>query len=247
MDADNSNCLCDLLQRLGTAAILVDRDGKVVGLNEAAEECLGNGLQIRNRRLIAAHPAAQRALAQLIEGSRDGCNAHAGASDQVVVARRNARPLIVRMIRLDGDAHSPFHPAHAIVVVLDAGRVSLPTQSQLESAFGLSCGEAQLAILLAAGQMLENAASLCGISYETARKRVKTLFEKTDTRRQSELVALIIRIGTLSGATPVVAGEMMRPMPRPLLIDGRLPPTRHPLGAIQITSRSDRWKQASTA
>jgi DNA-binding CsgD family transcriptional regulator len=243
MDADNNNCLCDLLQRLGTAAILVDTDGKVVGLNEAAEDCLGNGLQIRNRRLIAAHPAAQRALAQLIEGSRDGCNAHAGASDQIVIARRNARPLILRMIRLDGGAESPFHPARAIVVVLDAGRVSLPTQAQLKSAFGLSCGEAQLAILLAAGRMLENAASLCGISYETARKRVKIVFEKTDTRRQSELVALVIRIGALSAATPVVAGEMMRPMPRPLLIDGRSPSTRHLLGAIQITSRSDRWKQ----
>jgi DNA-binding CsgD family transcriptional regulator len=247
MDAVNNNCLCDLLQRLGTAAILVDRDGKVVGVNEAAEDCLGNGLHIRNRRLIAADPAAQRALAQLIDGSRDGCNAHAGASDQVVVARRNARPLILRTIRLDGGADSPFHPARAIVVVLDAGRVSLPTQSQLESAFGLSCGEARLALLLAAGQMLENAASLCGISYETARKRIKIVFEKTDTRRQSELVALIIRIGALSGATPVVAGETMRPMPPPLLIDGPSPAPRHPLGAIQITSRSDRWKQFSTA
>jgi DNA-binding CsgD family transcriptional regulator len=247
MDVDDNNCLCDLLQRLGAAAILVDVDGKVVGLNGAADDCLGNGLHVRNRRLIASDPAAQRALTQLIEESLDGCNAHAGAIDQVVVARRNARPLILRTIRLDGGADSPFHPARAIVVVLDAGRVSLPTQSQLQSAFGLSCGEARLAIFLAAGQMLEHAASQCGISYETARKRVKLIFEKTDTRRQSELVALIIRIGALSGAAPGVAGDVMRPMPRPRLIGGRAPAPRHPPGSIQIAARSDRWKQFSTA
>src|SRR5262249_13800833 len=152
---------------------------------------------------VTANPATQRALMQLIEGRRNGGNQHA-CSDQVVVARRNARPLILRTTHLDGAADSPFHPASAIVVVLDAGRVSLPTESQLQSAFGLSCGEARLAILLAAGEMLENAASLCGISYETARKRIKIVFEKTDTRRQSELVALIIRIGTLAGSVAAV-------------------------------------------
>ena len=250
MDTDKNNFLCDLLQRLGTAAILVDSDGKVVGLNDAARDCLGGRLHIRNRRLISADPAARRALMQLIEGGLDGVDAHACADEQVVIARLNARPLILRMIRLDGGADSPFHPASAIVTVLDVARVSLPTESQLKRAFGLSCGEARLAILLAAGEMLENAAGLCGISYETARKRVKVVFEKTDTRRQSELVALIIRLGTLAGAEGVaISAETMRPKPPPRLIDGRSPAFRHPLQLqdIQTTSPSARWKRLSTA
>lgn len=95
----------------------------------------------------------------------------------------------------------------AIVTVLDAGRVNLPTESQLNSAFGLSRGEARLAIRLAASQTLDSAAGVCGISYETARKRLKAVFDKTDTRRQSELVALIIRIAMPAGAGRVVAAE----------------------------------------
>jgi DNA-binding CsgD family transcriptional regulator len=244
---DGAAALGDLLQLLGMAAILVDRDGQVVGLNDAARECLGGGLHIRHRRLITANPAAQRALMRLIEGGRHGGDTYACSDEQVVVARRNARPLILRTIRLDGGADSPFHPASAIVVVLDAGRVSLPTESQLESAFGLSCGEARLAILLAAGEMLENAASRCGISYETARKRVKILFEKTDTRRQSELVGLVIRVGTLAGAVRAVSRETMQPRPRPRMIDGRSPAFHHQLQDIQTPSRSDRWKQFSIA
>jgi DNA-binding CsgD family transcriptional regulator len=244
--AGGAAALGDLLQLLGTAAILVDRDGEVVGLNDAARDCLGGGLYIRHRRLVTADPATQRALMRLIEGRRDGGNADA-CSEQVVVPRRNARPLILRTIHLDGGADSPFHPARAVVVVLDAGRVSLPTEAQLESAFGLSSGEARLAILLAAGEMLENAASLCGISYETARKRVKVVFEKTDTRRQSELVALIIRVGTPAGAVGAVSRDTMQPRLQPGPIDGHSSAFRHPLQGIQPPSRSDRWKQFSIA
>lgn len=244
--ADGTAALGDLLQRLGTAAVLVDRHGEVVGLNDAARNCLGGGLHIRHRRLVAADPATQRALMRLIEGGQHGGNADACSDEQIVVSRRNARPLILRTIRLDGEADPTFHPVSTIVVVLDAGRVSLPTESQLGSAFGLSCGEARLAILLAAGEMLENAAGLCGISYETARKRVKIVFEKTETRRQSELVALIIRLGTLAGGAQAISREIMQPTP-PRLINGRSPAFRHQFQDIQTPARNDRWKQFSIA
>jgi DNA-binding CsgD family transcriptional regulator len=187
--------LCDLLESMGAAAILVDHDGLIVGLNEAAKDCLGAGFHICNRRLTMADPEAQRVLAELTAG----CGAHAGHGEQVVVARRNARPLIVRTVPLQGRALAFFHPASAIVMLADASRMSLPTEAQLRRAFGLSDGEARLAERLAAGETLEAAAGLCGISYETARKRLKVVFEKTDTCRQSELVALITRIGALGG------------------------------------------------
>jgi hypothetical protein len=243
--ADRTAAFCDVLQLLGTAAILIDSGGRVVGLNDAARDCVGAGLHISNRRLITDDPAANRALTELIEGIRGGCNAHAFAAEPIVVARRTTRPLILRAIRLDARAVSLFHPASAIILVVDAGRVSLPTESQLNSAFGLSCGEARLAVRLAAGQSLESAASLCGIAYETARKRVKVVFEKTDTCRQSELVALIIRVGMLAGAARLVCGGTMRPGPPHSLIDDYSTASR--LQKTQTTSRNTRWKQLSTA
>jgi DNA-binding CsgD family transcriptional regulator len=236
--------LCEFLQRLGAAAILVDADGEVVGLNHAAESCLGAGFQIRNRRLIMADPEAKRALAELTGGSRVGCSVHAGSGQQVVVARRNMRPLILRTVPLDGGALALFHPASAIVMLDDASRVSLPTETQLRHAFGLSDGEARLANRLAAGQTLDAAASLCGISYETARKRLKIVFEKTDTRRQSELVALITRIGILAGAVCAPPGETIRPRSRPA---SYAPAVRPPLRPAQPRPRSTRWTSLSTA
>jgi DNA-binding CsgD family transcriptional regulator len=244
LGAERTAALCDLLQLLGAAAILVDADGLVVGLNDAAEDCLGAGLQIRNRRLIMADPEAKRALAGLIGGGRAGGSVDALPGEQVVVARHNMRPLILRTVPLQGRALALFHPASAIVMLADASRVSLPTETQLRRAFGLSDGEARLANRLAAGQTLEVAASLCGISYETARKRVKVVFEKTDTRRQSELVALITRIGILAGSVRAPSGETMRPSPR---APGHSPVFRPQPRQVQIRPRSARWKSRSIA
>ena len=258
MDIDTTDCfdvfgppgagraaaLCGLLELLGTAAILVDRDGAVVGLNDAARDCIGVGIHICNRRLIAADPEAKRALADLIGGIRGACDAEAGAGEQVVVARRNMRPLILRTVPLHGAAAAMCRPASAIIVLLDAGRVSLPTEPQLRRAFGLSDGEARLAIRLAAGETLEVAAGLGGISYETARKRLKMVFEKTDTRRQSELVALMIRVGALAGATRAASGETIPSRPRHPA-PGHAPAFRRPRPQPHVTSRSDQWKSTA--
>jgi DNA-binding CsgD family transcriptional regulator len=235
--AGRTAALCEFLQLVGAAAILVDPDGEVVGLNDAARDCLGAGLRIHNRRLAMADPEGKRALAALIGGG-----AHACPGEQVVVARRNARPLIVRTVPLHGRALALFHPARAIVMLADASRVSLPAEAQLRRAFGLSDGEARLANRLAAGHTLEAAASLCGISYETARKRLKVVFEKTDTRRQSELVGLITRIGALAGAPRAPAGEPMRPRP-----PGFSPAFRPQPRTPQTRPRSTRWTSLSTA
>jgi DNA-binding CsgD family transcriptional regulator len=241
-DAERTAALCDLLQLLGTAAILVDRDGEVVGLNDAARDCIGAAIQIRNRRIVAADPEGRRALAELIEGIRAG-NGCAGHGEQVVVARRNLRPLILRTVPLHGGAAALCAPARAIVLLLDPGRMRLPAESQLKRALGLSDGEARLAIRLAAGQTLDAAATLCGISYETARKRLKIVFEKTDTRRQSELVGLIIRLGALAGVARAAAGETM-PRPRHPAIGAPLA-LRRQLAQAQVPPQSTGWKSTA--
>jgi len=196
--ADAANALCGLLDQWGTGALLLDADGEILGMGAAAAACMGEGLLIRDRRLAAADLRTNRALAGLIDdtlGRRGGTS----TDDGVIVERRDARPLIVRALPLDGQARSAFHPARAMVIILDAARVMLPTERQLGSMFALSRGEARVARRLAAGDTLAAAAQLCGISYETARKRLKGAFAKTDTRRQAELVALIIRIGSIFG------------------------------------------------
>jgi len=58
--------------------------------------------------------------------------------------------------------------------------------------FELTPSEARLALHLVTGETLRSAASELHISYETARTQLKSIFSKTGTCRQAELVVVIV-------------------------------------------------------
>jgi DNA-binding CsgD family transcriptional regulator len=62
----------------------------------------------------------------------------------------------------------------------------------LQRHFSLTPAEARLAVHLVAGETLRSAAVNLGISYETARTCLKSIFNKTGTCRQAELVIVIL-------------------------------------------------------
>jgi DNA-binding CsgD family transcriptional regulator len=68
---------------------------------------------------------------------------------------------------------------------------SLPDTQQLRSHFGLTDAQAKLAIEISRGGGLKACARKLGIAVSTCRSHLKQIFEKTDTRRQAELVRLI--------------------------------------------------------
>jgi DNA-binding CsgD family transcriptional regulator len=63
----------------------------------------------------------------------------------------------------------------------------------LAAVFGLTPAEARLAAIMAEGRDPERAAEELGIARVTARNQLKAIFAKTDTHRQSELVAMLSR------------------------------------------------------
>jgi DNA-binding CsgD family transcriptional regulator len=62
----------------------------------------------------------------------------------------------------------------------------------LRNRFELTPAEAKLALRLAAGDTLRASAHTLGVSYETARTTLKSVFHKTNTCRQVALVIVVI-------------------------------------------------------
>jgi DNA-binding CsgD family transcriptional regulator len=60
--------------------------------------------------------------------------------------------------------------------------------------FRLTPSEAKVACIIARGASPGIAAGELKISRETARNQLKSVFAKTDTHRQSELVALLLQV-----------------------------------------------------
>lgn len=82
-------------------------------------------------------------------------------------------------------------PPGAMVFVADPDRHPLPTEEEIRALFGLTAAEARLARALAEGLDVAQAAQRLGQSIVTLRTRLKTIFDRTDTHRQSELIQLI--------------------------------------------------------
>ena len=58
--------------------------------------------------------------------------------------------------------------------------------------YGLTARETDIAVLLAGGQDLRTVAVTLGISYQTARSHLRSIFAKTDMHRQSELIRAVL-------------------------------------------------------
>ncbi|MBZ9905308.1 LuxR C-terminal-related transcriptional regulator [Mesorhizobium sp. BR115XR7A] len=68
-------------------------------------------------------------------------------------------------------------------------------QAQLRDLYGLTPAEAAVATAITRGEGLQAVADELGISLTRARTHLQHVFEKTETRRQAELVRLIAASG----------------------------------------------------
>lgn len=177
------------------AAIMVDRYGRVLLVNQAAEALLGSSLQVRGGRLVSwskdATDALERSLRELLWISTPSAT-----MPPIALPRIEGRSLIAYPMRLRAVSPNALAPCQAVVVILDPDSEPQPPETILRSCFGLTAAEAGLARHVSSGRKLESVADELGISYETARKHLKAIFAKTDTHRQAELTALVARIAS---------------------------------------------------
>lgn len=196
------------LDQLACGVLVVDRTGRVSHANREAQRILkrGDGLLLRQdagsaaARLAAHEPAAQaqlrRALAsvldpQLLAASHFSCS--------VDVARRDgALPLLLQLAPLPQDSGFLLEagPAAAIVFVTDPDRPNRLDSSLLQRLYAVTPAEARLAAQLIAGETLATAAAHCGIGEPTARTQLRSLFEKTGTHRQADLMRLMVSLAS---------------------------------------------------
>ena len=62
----------------------------------------------------------------------------------------------------------------------------------MQALYQFTPAEAELVALLTAGRSLEEAAEERGVTMHTVRSQLKHVFAKTDTRRQGQLVRLVL-------------------------------------------------------
>lgn len=187
------------LDHLGLAAFVVDRHGRVHGLNGAGARLAspgggagGSAVRVVLDRLTVAEPRAAERLARAIPLAADG-----GRGDSVIVRRAGQPPLSVLVVPLSrGQGGSGGGMAGvtrtALVMVYDPQRRGVPPAEHLARVHGLTPAEGRLLAALAGGARLADYADEAGLSINTVKTQLAALFRKTDTARQADLVRLVL-------------------------------------------------------
>jgi DNA-binding CsgD family transcriptional regulator len=171
-------------------ALVLDRMGFVLDVNAAADALFDDDIRVRQRRLIIRDPDANAEFEELIRRF----SIQFVASEPIVLKRKQGSPLVIRVVPVPPAARNPFLGAHALLIFTDLRKQSRPQIEVLKKTFHMSMAEARLASVIAAGISPQNAAEELGIARETARSQLKSVFAKTSTHRQGELIALLRKL-----------------------------------------------------
>ena len=195
-----------ILSRIETAVLTTTPDLKMGFCNPAGDALLrrSDGLLVRHGRLGAHDPADARHLAAAVA---EVCGP---VSDPARIPRSHGSSGkgILLTIRRVGDRPPyraslfPVRRGHAIQDLTPRSNALLfvdhpdhdATPARAEHyarAFGLTPTEGRLAIHLATGASLTEAADAFGVTHNTVRAQLRAIFDKTDTHRQTELVRLL--------------------------------------------------------
>ena len=182
------------LNAMRLPAIALDQHGLVAEVNAAAEAVFDNDFRIKDRRLFVRDPDARARLKDAIDQLRTSPRPDPLVTEPVIVQRQDKLPIIVRTWPFDGAAPAPAQDRCALLTLNALGPKPGPPATILATTFRLTPAEAKLACVIARGASPKIAAGELKISRETARNQLKSVFAKTDTHRQSELVALLLQV-----------------------------------------------------
>ena len=186
-----------LLDKLPFGVFLLDASGHVLELNRRAREILahGDGLLLFGSELRAARQCETVELKRLINAAaQTGSGQGIGAGGAMRVSRSSGGRdycLLSTPLPQESAALGPTRPA-AAVFVSDPDLDDEPQNAMLQRLFGLTKAEARVATILVGGDTIEGAAQMLQITPGTVRIHLKRIFLKTDTRRQAELVRLVL-------------------------------------------------------
>lgn len=184
--------LLRIFDRMGHGGLVLSTGGQVLALNACAQRLLCEMLGVDEAEVETLNGTGRAAVKTLLGQSR--ARVQFDSETWMLVERDDKRPLIMNAVPLEG---ADGEGAHTVLLMIDLERPPVPNPIALEQIFGLTPAEAKLATLLAQGATLAAAARSQGVCVATVRAHLRSIFGKTQTHRQAELVMLVSRLSTL--------------------------------------------------
>ena len=183
------------LDSLAMGVILLSQSGQVVSMNRAAEWLLADNDSLQASR-VGLHAKRADESARLQQFIAKATSAVAGLrpAGALTISRRSRPALHLLVSPVRGFDVDDAHPVRAIVFVSDPAQRVRPTHETLRALFALTPAEYRLAMLLVDGHRTTAIAEMVGVSRNTLKSQLASIYRKTGTSRQAQLVRLLLRL-----------------------------------------------------
>jgi DNA-binding CsgD family transcriptional regulator len=188
------------LDRLPFGVIIADAAGRALIVNRAAAEmaAANDGLLLRDGRLATARTEETAALARHVaEAVQTAGRRNGQGGGALLVSRPSGRrpfALLIAPLNPDMTLAAQHQAPAALILITDLDRRPELLGNRLAELFGLTPAEACLAVALAGGKRLEDVAEERGVRMPTLRTQLRAILDKTGTRRQTDLMRLVIAL-----------------------------------------------------
>lgn len=189
---------------LGHGLMTIDRQGRVVALNRAAEHLMltaveRNGRAGHGQLRPLGHPEFERFVVAVQAWLFGGAMV-----EPAVIGRPSGPRLLLQMLpaaRLAETGAGSAERSSAVISIYDLGAMRSASAVDLLVRNGLTSGEARVAAEIGAGRSPREAAVALGLAEATVRSVLKTVFAKLGLRKQSELAVLVsgLRAARIAG------------------------------------------------
>jgi DNA-binding CsgD family transcriptional regulator len=187
---------------LATGVVFLGASGEIVRMNRSAQASVSerDGLLATRDGLRAEQLAESGLLQKTICQAASTLNGKGlSAGGTVMISRRSRPPLQIQISPIRSSVVHVSQPIAAVAFINDPLSTHRPSQEVLRVLFGLTPAECRVALLLGDGHAPRNIANMVGVTDNTVRSQIKSIFSKTGVRRQCELIRLLLN----NAGTPI--------------------------------------------
>jgi DNA-binding CsgD family transcriptional regulator len=188
-----ATAVSDAYGSIGKSAMVFSWKGEILAATAGIDAALNPFAAIRNGRLTAASEARQNELDALLSSV---LRIHP-VNPTATLGWRDLNDIIIIRAGALLQRTSLYPGCRAALLVDRLKSDVMVPKSVARKLFKLTPAETDLVAMLVGGLSLADCADKLGITWETARTRLKAVLHKTDTTRQSELIMLMTKISTL--------------------------------------------------
>jgi DNA-binding CsgD family transcriptional regulator len=183
------------LDMVPTGIALLGFRGEIIFMNRSARTLVTgrDGLLATSKGLRAEQQTESDLLTKMIRQAASTFKGQSISAGGILLISRSARPALQLLVSPIRSAAVQLSQSIAVVVFInDPLRSQRPPDVLLRALYGLTSAECRVALLLSDGHAPRRIADIVGVTENTVRSQIKSIYHKTGVKRQSELMRLLI-------------------------------------------------------